>query len=301
MQFGSTVDNSKLTPEFHNNGQGENATDNNNQQVVDNQGGNVAPQNGQATQPQDNQSTEGIKIGEEVFDNEQALVEAYQSMKAELENRNKSYKSLQAEYTKSRQEISMRNKMATPNNNRQSVQPIIPQPMPNMVNPINPYASQINNPYAISNRPNVAVPNYNQYYNPQVQQAPIVNEAMINMAAESKIIELKNSDPNFEEVAGELWNIMDTDPYFANIKFTDPDMAKNAISAAYQMAKQKIETAKANIKVNNARQEAYNGKQQKLLNNDNSNVANKGKNKVEEKTDAEKIKENILGAKPLTF
>ena len=79
---------------------------------------------------------------------------------------------------------------------------------------------------------------------------------MINMAAESKIAELKNADPNFDEVAGELWDVMENDEYFANIKFTDPEMTKNAIGAAYQMAKQKIETAKANIKISNAKAEA---------------------------------------------
>ena len=133
------------------------------------------------------------------------------------------------------------------------------------------------------------------------QQAPLVNEAMINMAAESKITELKNADPDFDEVASELWNVMENDEYFANIKFTDPEMAKNAIGAAYQMAKQKVETAKANIKINNARTEAYNSKQQKVLNNDNSNVAknnNKGQQKL---SDEDKIKESIVGAKPIRF
>ena len=47
-------------------------------------------------------------------------------------------------------------------------------------------------------------------------QAPIVNEAMINMAAEAKIAELKNADPEFDDVASELWNIMENDEYFAN-------------------------------------------------------------------------------------
>ena len=303
--FGNKVDNSKLTPEFHNNGQGQNDTAANNQMNVQ------EPTNTQGEQVVDNGQehiVDGIQVGEEVFGSQEELIEAYNNMRSELENRNKSYKELQGEYTRSRQEIAMRNKMATPQNNRQPVQPIIPQPMPNMYNPVNPYYSPINQPYAGVN-PRVGGPTVNgQMYNPymgnaqpQAQaQAPVVNEAMINMAAEAKIAELKNADPEFDDVASELWNIMENDEYFSHIKFTDPEVAKNAIGAAYQMAKQKVETAKVNIKVNNAKNDAYRNKQQKVVNNDNSNVANKNKNKVE-KTDAEKVKESILGAVPQRF
>ena len=298
------VDNSKLTPEFNNNGQGQQNTAANNQvepnaQAIS-QGEQVA-QNGQGEQLNQNQ-VDGIQVGEEVFNSQDDLINAYNSMKEELANRNKSYKELQGEYTRSRQEIAMRNKMATPSSNRPVVQPIMPQPqMPNMFNQNNPYNSPINQPYVGVN-PRVGMPTQPMYnpYQPQYQQAPVVNEAMINMAAEAKITELKNSDPDFDEVAAELWNVMENDNYFANIKFTDPDMAKNAIGAAYQMAKQKIETAKANVKINNAKAEAYNNKQQKVLNNDNSNVASRGKTRVE-KTDAEKVKESIIGAIPQIF
>lgn len=301
--FGNKVDNSKLTPEFHNNGQGQNDTAANNQMNVQ------EPINTQGEQVVDNGQepiVDGIQVGEEVFGSQEELIEAYNNMRSELENRNKSYKELQGEYTRSRQEIAMRNKMATPQNNRQPVQPIIPQPMPNMYNPVNPYYSPINQPYAGVN-PRVGGPTVNgQMYNPYMgnaqpqAQAPVVNEAMINMAAEAKIAELKNADPEFDDVASELWNIMENDEYFSHIKFTDPEVAKNAIGAAYQMAKQKVETAKVNIKVNNAKNDAYRNKQQKVVNNDNSNVANKNKNKVE-KTDAEKVKESILGAVPQRF
>lgn len=298
------VDNSKLTPEFNNNGQGQQNTAANNQvepnAQATSQGEQVA-QNGQGEQLNQNQ-VDGIQVGEEVFNSQDDLINAYNSMKEELANRNKSYKELQGEYTRSRQEIAMRNKMATPSSNRPVVQPIMPQPqMPNMFNQNNPYNSPINQPYVGVN-PRVGMPTQPMYnpYQPQYQQAPVVNEAMINMAAEAKITELKNSDPDFDEVAAELWNVMENDSYFANIKFTDPDMAKNAIGAAYQMAKQKIETAKANVKINNAKAEAYNNKQQKVLNNDNSNVASRGKTRVE-KTDAEKVKESIIGAIPQIF
>lgn len=299
--FGNKVDNSKLTPEFHNNGQGQNDTAANNQMNVQ------EPTNSQGEQVVDNGQehiVDGIQVGEEVFGSQEELIEAYNNMRSELENRNKSYKELQGEYTRSRQEIAMRNKMATPQNNRQPVQPIMPQQMPNMYNPANPYYSPINQPYAGVN-PRVGGPTVNaQMYNPYMgnvqQQAPVVNEAMINMAAEAKIAELKNADPEFDDVASELWNIMENDEYFSHIKFTDPEVAKNAIGAAYQMAKQKVETAKVNIKVNNAKNDAYRNKQQKVVNNDNSNVANKNKNKVE-KTDAEKVKESILGAVPQRF
>lgn len=300
--FNSNVDNSKLTPEFHqNDGQGQGGQSADNTPNVTNQNIDTTPNDGQVVQ----NNPDNIQVGDETFENQDALLEAYNHMKTELQAREKSYKELQGAYTKSRQEIAMRNKMATPNMNRQVAQPIMPPPMPNMYNPNNPYNSPINQPFAYANRQNNFAAGYNNGYNPytvqQVQQAPLVNEAMINMAAESKITELKNADPDFDEVASELWNVMENDEYFANIKFTDPEMAKNAIGAAYQMAKQKVETAKANIKINNARTEAYNSKQQKVLNNDNSNVAknnNKGQQKV---SDEDKIKESIVGAKPIRF
>lgn len=314
--FGNKVDNSKLTPEFHNAEQGQanqNAADNANQimpPVDENNQMQSTPQQNNDGQVDEqivnNQqgTNEGIQVGEEVFNSQEDLLNAYAAMKENLENRETSYKNLQKEYTKARQEIAMRNKMATPMDNRQ---PVSSQPMPNMFNPYNngpvgpQYAGQrpmMPNPYNFNYNPYMANI-YGQQQTPSQNNAS-VNKAMIDMAAETKIMELKNADPDFDEVAGELWNIMDTDAYFSNIKFTDPDMATNAIGAAYQMAKQKVEAAKANIKINNAKAEAYRSKQQKLINNDNSNVANKGKTQPQ-KTDAQKVKESIIGAKPLTF
>lgn len=307
MEFGNQVDNSKLTPEFHQAGQGQQVATDNNQQQNLNQ--NVeAPQSGQANNAgnqiqNNNNNVEGIQVGDEVFATQEDLIAAYNDMKANLETRNNSYKELQSAYTKSRQEIAIRNKMARPENTE--VQPTgVPFNQPVFNNPyrppVQPYGTQ---PYSgVSPQ---MIGGFNPYLN-QVQRqgdqaSAVVNEAMINMAIENKIVELKSADPNFDEVAGELWNIMDTDKYFSRIKFTDPEMAKNSIEAAYQLAKQKVETAKANIKANNARTEAYNAKQTKVLNNDVSNVANRGKGQQTEKTDAEKIKEEILGAKPLRF
>lgn len=308
MEFGNQVDNSKLTPEFHQGGQGQQVATDNNQQQNLNQ--NVeAPQSGQANNAgnqiqNNNNNVEGIQVGDEVFATQEDLIAAYNDMKANLETRNNSYKELQSAYTKSRQEIAIRNKMARPEN--AEVQPTgVPFNQPVFNNPyrppVQPYGTQ---PYSGVSPQMVAGfnnPYLNQMPRQSDQSSAVVNEAMINMAIENKIVELKSADPNFDEVAGELWNIMDTDKYFSRIKFTDPEMAKNSIEAAYQLAKQKVETAKANIKANNARTEAYNAKQTKVLNNDVSNVANRGKGQQTEKTDAEKIKEEILGAKPLRF
>lgn len=309
MEFGNQVDNSKLTPEFHQAGQGQQVATDNNQQQNLNQ--NVeAPQGGQASNAgnqiqNNNNNVEGIQVGDEVFATQEDLIAAYNDMKANLETRNNSYKELQSAYTKSRQEIAIRNKMARPEN--AEVQPTgVPFNQPVFNNPYRPPVQ----PYGgvqpfVGVNPQMAAgfnnPYLNQIPRQSDQSSAVVNEAMINMAIENKIVELKSADPNFDEVAGELWNIMDTDKYFSRIKFTDPEMAKNSIEAAYQLAKQKVETAKANIKANNARTEAYNAKQTKVLNNDVSNVANRGKGQQTEKTDAEKIKEEILGAKPLRF
>lgn len=310
--FGEPVNNSKLTPEFHlgDNGQVGNATDNN-QSGDDNQLVNTPNNEGQVGTNDGNQSqnpTEGINVGEETFNSQDELIEAYNNMKQQLETRNTSYKELQSAYTKSRQEIAMRNKMARPENNPHRdvpIAPIIP-PMPNMQNPVNPYFNPMNQPYSGIQG---GVPRYNnmgmqpQYpnYQPQQQTAGnLVNQTMIDMAVENKLMELKSQDANFDEVASELWNIMDTDNLFKDMVFVDADQAKNAIATAYEMAKQKVETAKTNIKINNAKVEAYQNKQQKLLNNDMSNVAKKN-NKQQEKTDEQKIKDSIIGAIPQRF
>lgn len=299
MLFGEGIDNSKLTPEY-NNGQGEgNATEQNqnNAGVPEVQ---PTPNDGQVGGDEGNQQVPtGIQVGEETFESQEDFISAYNNMKKELETRNASYKELQGAYTKSRQELALRNKIATPMNT--GFQQPVRQPIGN---PMNPYASSIQQQQFGNNAIQGVNPmfNFNQYAAQQQQQIDDASkQTMITMAIESKILELKTTDPEFDEVATELWNIMD-DPneMFANMRFTDPDMAKNMIHTAYTMAKQRVNAAKANIKINNAKNEAYQSKQQKLQNNDNSNVANKGKGQPE-KTDEQKIKDSILQAKPIRF
>lgn len=299
--FGDAVDNSKLTPEFHmNEGQVNDTADNNkeNEPNISN-----TPQDGQVLDNEGNQ--DGIVVGDETFNSQEDLINAYNNMKQELETRTNSYKELQSAYTKSRQEIALRNKRAVPNNPNRNV--TIP-PMP-PVQPIqNPYGGQQFNPYynpymGMNNqvpRVNPIMPQQYPDYQEQQNSVDKVNQAMIDMAIDNKIMELKASDKEFDEVASELWNVINEDEIFKDMSFVNADQARNAIDTAYRMAKQNIAVAKANIKVSNAKAEAYQSKQEKILNNDVSNVA-KQNNKQQEKTAEQKVKDSILGAKPQIF
>ena len=288
--FLNGVDNSILTPEY--NGQGNQGTTDSVQET-----GNIgeqvqgAPQvDGQAQDTGANVAQEGYQIGEEHFDNVEALIEAYQNMQAASDQLQKNYKNLQSDYTKKAQRLSMMNKIGTQNlGNAGQVRPMV-QPMPQQ--------QQL-------------TPDFNSYmFGREFQRAqqppinyaqPTVDASVIQMAADQKIAELRLQDQEFDEVSPILWDVIETDPYFANVKFTDIDMTKNAIDLAYQMAKSKVNQAKANININNARKEAYQAKQQKVLNNDASNVANGSGKRTPAKSDVDKIRESILGAKPQRF
>ena len=68
------------------------------------------------------------------------------------------------------------------------------------------------------------------------------------------------------------------------------------------MAKQKVEQAKMNIKINNARKDAYKNKQDKLINNDNSQgVNNQGQRQQQKVTPQDNVKSSIVSVKPVRF
>lgn len=296
--FLNPVDNSKLTPEF--NGQGTPAaTDSEGTQtnpIPANTDG--APQDGQAQGVEG--AGEGYQIGEEHFDNVEDIIKAYTDTREAADQLQKNYKNLQSDYTKKSQRLSMLNKMGTPNVNN------YPNAVPN-------YNQGMFNPYQQNNN---VIPDFNSYmYGRNIQQPigqqippqPVrqatVDPSVIQMATDQKIAELRLQDQDFDDVAPILWDIIEQDPYFSNVKFTDVEMTKNTINLAYQMAKDKLNQAKANININNARREAYVNKQQKVVNNDNSSVAGGGvaQKRQTKQTDAEIIKSSILGAKPQRF
>ena len=136
----------------------------------------------------------------------------------------------------------------------------------------------------------------------QVNNQVAMNQAMIQMSADNAVNELKQSDADFDNVAPTLWELIDTDPYFSNVQFTSPEMVKQTIGIAYNMAKQKVEQAKMNIKINNARKDAYKNKQDKLINNDNSQgVNNQGQRQQQKVTPQDSIKSSIVSVKPVIF
>lgn len=301
--FLNQVDNSKLTPEF--NGQGSNATtDTGNTQgnaTPDNT--NVNPQDGQAQGNIGNVEEEGYQIGDEHFDNVEDIIKAYTDTRNAADQLQKNYKNLQSDYTKKSQRLSMMNKMGAPN-------------VGNYPNNILPNYNQ--NMYPGNYQQGNMIPDFNAYmYNrgvmtngqvpvtqPMVQQRQAtVDPSVIQMATDQKIAELRLQDQDFDDVAPILWDIIEQDPYFSNVKFTDVEMTKNTINLAYQMAKDRVNQARTNININNARREAYVNKQQKVANNDKSNVAGVGaaQNRQPKKTDAEIIKNSIIGAKPQKF
>lgn len=296
--FLNPVDNSKLTPEF--NGQGTPAaTDGEGTQVnptLDNT--NVTPEDGQV---QGNEGAgEGYQIGDEHFDNVEDIIKAYKDTRTAADQLQKNYKNLQSDYTRKSQRLSMINKMGTPNQGAyQQQQPIYNPGM------FNNYQQQGN-----------VIPDFNSYMYGRGLQQPInqpippqpvrqatVDPSVIQMATDQKIAELRLQDQEFDDVAPILWDIIEQDPYFSNVKFTDVEMTKNTINLAYQMAKDKLNQARANININNARREAYVNKQQKVVNNDNSNVVGgvATQKRQPKKTDAELIRDSIVGAKPQRF
>lgn len=298
--FLNPVDNSKLTPEFH--GQGTPAaTDGEGTQVnppLDNTNGN--PEDGQVQGNEGAGEGEGYQIGDEHFDNVEDIIKAYTDTRTAADQLQKNYKNLQSDYTRKSQRLSMINKMGTPNQG--AYQPQQPVYNPGM---FNNYQQQGN-----------VIPDFNSYMYGRSLQQPVsqpippqpvrqatVDPSVIQMATDQKIAELRLQDQEFDDVAPILWDIIEQDPYFSNVKFTDVEMTKNTINLAYQMAKDKLNQAKANININNARREAYVNKQQKFVNNDNSNVAGGAatQKRQPKKTDAELIKDSIVGAKPQRF
>lgn len=317
MPFDNQIDNSKFTPEF-NNGQGNNATDN--QAQMSNPTSNVSGMANQDTNTDgqldnnqvNNNAGQVQNNAQPEFETYDDLLAAYNDLKNEKDNRDKSYKELQKAFTKARQELSMNRKMNN-NSNIQydNVQQYRPTQYTNNIggnfgmpfNSVGQYQAPNFNRQATP-----VIPDYNSYYYARQQQEQMqnynkqqVNNTMIQLAVDGKIAELQAQDPDFDEVAVTMWDMIETDPYFKDVEFTSPDMAKNTVGIAYSMAKQKIDQAKTNIKINNARKEGYVNRQNKIMNNDLSNVANQRGARQTKKTAEQIAKESIINAKPLKF
>lgn len=321
------IDNKKFTPEY------------NNGQVNDNQKGtqNMTNAQGNATQMDiDNSNNNNGQLSNAVADDDDAQGQATQTQKytvagveydnvedliSAFEERDESYKNLQRDYTKKSQALSlMRKQNESPINMNYGPQPYAQQPYaqqpygyPNYSG--QPYPQQ---PYGYPNygqQPvGIGLNNINQIQNnqasiqrqrqmmQQVNNQVAMNQAMIQMSADNAVNELKQSDADFDNVAPTLWELIDTDPYFSNVQFTSPEMVKQTIGIAYNMAKQKVEQAKMNIKINNARKDAYKNKQDKLINNDNSQgVNNQGQRQQQKATPQDSIKSSIVSVKPVRF
>lgn len=301
------IDNKKFTPEYNNgqvndnqkgtqnmtNAQGNAAqmdidNSNNNNGQISNAVANDDDAQGQATQTQ-KYTVAGVE-----YDNVEDLISAF-------EERDESYKNLQRDYTKKSQALSlMRKQNDSPINMNYGPQPYAQQPYgyPNYGQ--QPVGIGLNNINQIQN--NQASIQRQRQMMQQVNNQVAMNQAMVQMSADNAVNELKQSDADFDNVAPTLWELIDTDPYFSNVQFTSPEMVKQTIGIAYNMAKQKVEQAKMNIKINNARKDAYKNKQDKLINNDNSQgVNNQGQRQQQKVTPQDSIKSGIVSVKPVRF
>ena len=307
---GTQIDNSRFTPEY-NQGQANQTTtvpnttptdgqvDEGAQPTVPSDAGIQTEQNNGTQAPVDGQASEPIVIGDKSFDSVDDLIAAYNSL-------NTSYDNIRKDYTKKAQELSLRKKQDMSAN--RMTYPNVPFQQPNQVNPFNQQVAQ-NNPYMQYNNPyytNASQPNSmeqiaqrQQQMMSQVNQQVAMNQAMIQMAADNAINELRTTDASFNEVAPELWDVIDTDPYFSTVQFDSPEMVKNTVQMAYTIAKQRIEQAKANIQINNAKKEAYKSKQNKITNNDASNGV--AKRQTPPATPEDNIKKGIIDVKPVRF
>lgn len=311
------IDNKKFTPEYNNGQVNENqqgaqnmtgAQGNPAQMNIDNSNINDGQLSnndigGDDAQGQVEQSQKYTVAGVE-YDSVEDLISAF-------EERDESYKNLQRDYTKKSQALSlMRKQNDSPINMNYGPQTYGPQPYYVQ----QPYVQQ---PYGYTNygqQPvGVGLNNINQIQNnqaniqrqrqmmQQVNNQVAMNQAMVQMSADNAVNELKQNDADFDNVAPTLWELIDTDPYFSNVQFTSPEMVKQTIGIAYNMAKQKVEQAKMNIKINNARKDAYKNKQDKLINNDNSQGVNNKGQRQQKATPQDSIKSGIVSVKPVRF
>lgn len=311
--FGNNIDNSRFTPEFNNgqvnvNQQTNNGADStqNNAQINTQPNGNIDNSNNVTNNNpdvtpdnDDNQDNNGGQNAITVNGVEYSSVE---DVVAALTDAQERYKNLQRDYTRKSQKLSLMNKQNNSPINMQYGQPFgyvnpngFQQQMPQYGNT----GMGLNNLNQIQDN-QMAIQRQRQMMQ-QVNNQVAMNQAMIQMAADNAVVDLKQQNPDFDEVAGTLWDLIDTDDYFSNIQFTSPEMVKQTINIAYNMAKQKVEQAKMNIKVNNARKEAYNNKKNKLINNDNSQGANPNSGRQKQETPQDHIKSSILGVKPIRF
>lgn len=316
----SAIDNKRFTPEY-NNGQVSNnnqaqqnddGVQNNNQtpmNIDNNNNVNDASQNAGT-----NSSVTDTQTSAQKYTVAGVEYDSVEDLMAALEEKDESYKNLQRDYTKKAQALSlMRKQNESPINVNYGQQPYAQQPYgyPNYTQP--PYGYNIGNNPSYPYNGQTGLNNLNQIQNnqaaiqrqrqmmQQVNNQVAMNQAMVQMSADNAVNELKQNDPDFDNVAPTLWELIDTDPYFSNVQFTSPDMVKQTIGIAYNMAKQKVEQAKMNIKVNNARKEAYNNKQNKLMNNDNSQGVNNNGQRQTKDTPQDNIKSSIVNVKPVRF
>ena len=306
--FNGGVNNSKLTPEF--NRQGNAATDGNNdakdnqvqEGTIDNVDNNPNVTEGNNNQPTQTNDNVYAYDENEVFNSPEEIMEALREARNLASQRENDFKNLQRDYTKKSQRLAFLDKMGNRNERVNNVTPNV--------------GAQTNQMFYNNNNQQDVIPDFNSFmygnnfaarnmpaYQRPVAQQPVVDASIIQMAADQAVMELKAQDADFDEVAPVLWDVIENDPYFAGVQFTDIAMTKNTIGLAYQMAKNKINQARANININNAKNEAYKNKQQKLVNNDNSaNVAGgQNKRQANKKTDEDMIKDSIIGAKPNFF
>ena len=323
--FGNNIDNSRFTPEF-NNGQvnGNQQTNNSanstqanaqvnaqvnaqaNAQINTQPNGNIDNSNNVTNNNPDvtpnNDTNQDDNGGQDTITVNGVEYSSVEDVVAALNDAQERYKNLQRDYTKKSQKLSLMNKQNNSPINMQYGQPFgyvnpngFQQQMPQYGNT----GMGLNNLNQIQDN-QMAIQRQRQMMQ-QVNNQVAMNQAMIQMAADNAVVDLKQQNPDFDEVAGTLWDLIDTDDYFSNIQFTSPEMVKQTINIAYNMAKQKVEQAKMNIKVNNARKEAYNNKKNKLINNDNSQGANPNSSRQKQETPQDHIKSSILGVKPIRF
>lgn len=306
--FNNNAHLSKLTPEY-NNGD-NNVEDEGNVQnpvqdgTINPEGDNNPAGDGNSTQANGTNDTVYAYDENEVFNSPEEIMEALRNARALANQRENDFKNLQRDYTRKSQRLAFLDKMGGGGRNTG-------------VNNVTPQIGAPTNPMYYNPNQSDVIPDFNSFmfgnnfannnipaYPQASRQQQVVDASVIQMAADQAVMELRAQDADFDEVAPILWDIIENDPYFAGVQFSDINMTKNTIGLAYQMAKNKINQAKANININNARKEAYNNKQQKLVNNDNSANMSGGQNKRQQnnkKTDEEIIKDSIIASKPKFF
>jgi hypothetical protein len=248
--FGNGVNDDIFTPEYNQDteedeGQVDNITDNSQQDDL--------PPEGDEGQGNDSvDETEGDEQGDAGTQEPPKKLAGKFDNPEKLEN---SYLNLQVAYTKAAQEISRLKKAMQSPQDGQVVNPQIPNQQP--IQASNQYPDVMNQMInAVYERV------YAEVVNPLNQQLVNQSEITNQLMFENKLAQMATKEKDFQEVAPIMLDMIQKRPELM--------VHEDFLDIAYTLAQKQVNEVKATTAVKNARKEAYQSKEIKVLNNNNA-------------------------------